>query len=154
MTQKLVIYDSVFGNTEKIAQGIGEALGDARVKSVKEVNSSDLEDLDILIIGSPTRGFRPTPVIMNLFKNLPDKALFRVKAAAFDTRIPLEKAEPGFLRFMIKLFGYADEKIAKKLEKAGAYLALKSTGFGVKGTEGPLEDGELERAKNWVSTIL
>ena len=58
MTQKLVIYDSVFGNKEKIAQGIGEALGDARVKSVKEVNSSDLEDLNILIVGSPTRGFQ------------------------------------------------------------------------------------------------
>ena len=154
MAQELVIYDSVFGNTEKVAQGIGEALGDASVKKVNEVNPGDLEDLEILIVGSPTRGFRPTPAIMNFFKNLPDNALHRLKAAAFDTRIPIEKAEPGFLRFMIKLFGYADEKIAKQLEKAGAYLALKSTGFGVTGTEGPLEDGELERAKNWASSIL
>ena len=154
MTQKLVIYDSVFGNTEKVAHEIGKALGDATVKLVSEVDQSDLQDLEIIFIGSPTRGFRPTPAIMGFFKNLPNKALVRVKAAAFDTRIPLEKAEPGFLRLMIKLFGYADEKIAKKLEKAGAYLALKSAGFGVKGTEGPLEDGELERAKYWAQIIL
>lgn len=154
MAQKLVIYDSVFGNTERIAQGIGEALGDAEVKKVTEVDPSDLEDLEILFVGSPTRGFRPTPATMDFFKNLPNNALHKIKAAAFDTRIPLEKAEPGFLRFMIKLFGYADEKIAKKLEKAGAYLALKSTGFGVQGTEGPLEEGELERAKSWAKVIL
>ncbi len=154
MAQKLVIYDSVFGNTEKIAHAIGEALEDATVKKVTDVEASDLADLEILFIGSPTRGFRPTPAIMDFFKNLPPNALNRVKAAAFDTRFPLENVDSGFLRFMIKLFGYADEKIAKKLEKAGAYLALKSTGFGVKDTEGPLYEDELERAKNWARIIL
>lgn len=154
MTQKLVVYDSVFGNTEKIALAIGEALGDAPVKRVTDVAASDLQNLEVLIIGSPTRAFRPTPATMNFLKNLPSNAIQRVKAAAFDTRIPFEKVESGFLRFMIKLFGYADKKIAKKLEKAGAYQALKSTGFGVKDTEGPLVDGEIERAKNWASTIL
>lgn len=154
MTQKLVIYDSVFGNTEKIAHAIGEALGDATVKKVTEVDQDDLKDLEILFVGSPTRGFRPTPATMDFINDLPPKALHQVKAAAFDTRIPFEKAEPAFLRFMIKLFGYADEKIAKKLQKAGAYLALKSAGFGVTGSEGPLEDGELERAKNWARVIL
>jgi flavodoxin len=154
MSQKLVIYDSVFGNTEKIALAIGEALENAPVKRVTVVAASDLENLEVLIIGSPTRAFRPTPAIMDFLKNLPPNALKSVKAAAFDTRIPFEKVDSGFLRFMIKLFGYADEKIAKKFEKAGAYLALKSTGFGVKDTEGPLVDDELERAKNWASTIL
>jgi hypothetical protein len=55
---------------------------------------------------------------------------------------------------MIKLFGYADTKITKALSKAGAGLALESNGFGVSGTEGPLIEGELERAQDWARGIL
>jgi len=154
MAERLVIYDSVFGNTAKIAKAIGEALGDAQVKKVSEVNKVDLENLKILVVGSPTRAFNPTPAIKNFLKGLKRGSLEGVKAAAFDTRIPFEKAEPAFLRMMIRLFGYADEKIVKGLSKAGADLALESGGFGVKDSEGPLAEGELERAKAWAKEIL
>jgi len=154
MTRRLVIYDSVFGNTAKIAKAIGIVLGDASVKKVSKVNSTDLENLDILFVGSPTRAFNPTPAIKNFLKGLKRGALDGVKTAVFDTRIPFDKAEPGFLRFMIKTFGYADAKIVKQLKKAGADIALESQGFAVKDSEGPLADGELERAKNWARKIL
>jgi hypothetical protein len=55
---------------------------------------------------------------------------------------------------MIKVFGYADTKMVKQLEKAGAKIALDSAGFGVKDSEGPLADGELERARVWAKKIL
>ena len=55
---------------------------------------------------------------------------------------------------MINIFGYADKKIEKRLAKAGAVIGLESTGFGVTGTEGPLAEGELERAKTWSGKIL
>jgi flavodoxin len=42
MTKKLVVYDSVFGNTEKFAQAIGEAQGNAPVIKVTEVRQEDL----------------------------------------------------------------------------------------------------------------
>ena len=154
MAERLVIFDSVFGNTAKVADAIGEALGEAAVKQVTNVTPEDLQGLKILFVGSPTRGFRPTPDIMKFLKNLEENALAGVKAAAFDTRIPIEEAESGFLRFMIKLFGYADKKIEKALVKAGAEIALESEGFGVKGTEGPLGENELVRAKEWASKIL
>jgi len=143
MTEKLVVYDSVFGNTAKIAEGIGEAVGDASVKKVSEVNQTDLQNLSILFVGSPTRAFRPTPDALN-----------GVQAAAFDTRFPLEQANPGFLRLMIKIFGYAAEKINKALSRAGADLSLEDAGFAVIDTEGPLADGELERARTWAKEIL
>ena len=57
----LVVYDSVFGNTEKIAQGIGEALGspeEVTTVQVKEVSLDRLSGLDILVVGSPTRAFK------------------------------------------------------------------------------------------------
>jgi flavodoxin I len=149
MTEKLVIYDSVFGNTAQVAKAIGEALGNAPVKQVTEVQPVDFEGLKILFVGSPTRAFRATPAMMDFLKDLASGALQGVKAAAFDTRIPFERAKPAFLRLMIRLFGYADTKIAKALNKAGASLPLESAGFGVADTEGPLIEGELERAKAW-----
>lgn len=154
MAKKLVVYDSVFGNTEKIAEAISEALGDTPVINVSNVTKEDLENLENLFVGSPTRAFRPTPATMTFIKGLEPNALSGVKTAAFDTRIPFEQAESGFLKFMINLFGYADAKIAKALAKAGGDLALPSEGFGVNGTEGPLVEGELERAQDWARGIL
>jgi flavodoxin len=153
MTEKLVIYDSVFGNTEKIAKAIGEALGNAPVKKVDQVTGQDLKDLKFLFVGSPTRAFQPTPAIKNFLKGLDSTALNNVRAAAFDTRIPKDKTDSGFLKFMINLFGYADKKIVKQLEKAGAEIKLESTGFAVTGTEGPLAEGELDRAQAWAKKI-
>lgn len=154
MAESLVIYDSVFGNTAKVAEAIGESLGDTLVIKVSEVSESDLENLKILFVGSPTRAFRPTPATMSFIKGLGPNALSGVKAAAFDTRIPIDQTESAFLKVLINLFGYADKIIAKALPKAGADLALESNGFGVSGTEGPLIEGELERAQDWARKIL
>ena len=154
MAEKMVIYDSVFGNTEKVAQAIGEALGDAAVKKVDQVSDQDLTDLKFLFVGSPTRAFQPTPAIKSFLKGFPSNALEDVNAAAFDTRIPKDQTESGFLKFMINLFGYADKKIEKQMENAGATIKLESDGFGVTGTEGPLAEGEIERAKAWAKRIL
>ena len=57
----LIVYDSVYGNTEKIARAIGGAItGDVKVLRAGEVNRAELEPIDLLIVGSPTQGFRPT----------------------------------------------------------------------------------------------
>lgn len=154
MSGRLIIFDSAFGNTAKIADAIGEVLEDTRVINVSEVSDDDLDDLEFLFVGSPTRVFRPTPAIMNFIKGLGPKALSGVKAAVFDTRIPIEQTDSGFLKMLIKILGYADVKIAKALMKAGADLPIENGGFGVSGTEGPLIDGELERAQDWARQIL
>jgi flavodoxin len=148
----LVVYDSVFGNTAKVAQAIGGALGGAgevATKQVAEVRPEDLVGLALLVVGSPTRAFRPTPAMVAWLKGLPAGRLHGVKVAAFDTRIDPEDTKSGFLRFMVKLFGYAAEPISKRLVKKGATVAMSPQGFFVVGTEGPLKDGELERAAEW-----
>jgi hypothetical protein len=55
----------------------------------------------------------------------------------------------AFLTFMEGIFGYAAEPIAKALVKCGGLQAVPPAGFFVHGSEGPLWDGELERAKEW-----
>ena len=152
MAEKLVVYDSYFGNTQKVAEAIAEAIGGIAQK-VDAVQESDLEGLKILFVGSPTRAFRPTPAILIFIKTFEPDKLTGVKAAAFDTRIPKDKTNSGFLRFMIKLFGYADKHIEKALSKTGATIALPNEGFGVTDTEGPLVEGDLERAITWAKQI-
>lgn len=152
MAEKLVVYDSYFGNTAKVAEAIGSALGGV-VKAADQVSADDLQGLQVLFVGSPTRAFRPTPKTMSFLKNLRGK-LKGVKGSVFDTRIPFESTDSGFLRFMIRLFGYADTKLAKAFKQTGADLALEPAGFGVVDSEGPLVDGELERAAEWAKEVM
>ena len=73
--------------------------------------------------------------------------------AAFDTRLPMGEDVPGFLRFMVKLFGYADKPIHNKLVKKGGKPATEPMGFYVLDSEGPLKEGELARAAEWAREI-
>jgi len=58
----LIVYDSAYGNTEKVARAIGDAvMGEVEVLRVGEVNSSELKIYDLLIFGSPTQGGQADP---------------------------------------------------------------------------------------------
>ena len=149
----LVVYDSFFSNTEQVAKAIGKSLGsknDVSVLQVKEDLPVQLNGLNLLIVGSPTRAFRPTKAIVDFIKKIPSNGLNGVKAAAFDTRISIKDIKSSFLNVMVKLFGYAARPIAEKLKKKGGELIVSPEGFYVKDTKGPLKDGELKRASEWI----
>ncbi len=150
----LVVYDSFFGNTEKVAQAVGAALGaESGVVKVGDTKAEQLTGLDLLVVGSPTRAFRPSEATKAFIRNLPAGALNGVKVAAFDTRISAEDTKSGFLRIMISIFGYAAKPIADQLKAKGGSLVQPPEGFYVKDTEGPLKDGELDRAAAWGKKI-
>lgn len=152
----LIIYDSFFGNTEQVAQAMATALSrqaEVTAYRVGEVTPEQLTGLDLLIVGSPTRGFRPTPAIKKLIEDLPAQGLKRVKVAAFDTRISIEDVGSRFLTVMVKLFGYAAKPIADRLQKKAGELVLPPEGFIVEGKEGPLRKGELDRAADWAKQL-
>lgn len=147
----LIVYESFFGNTEKIALAMDKALGAHNVETVRasEVKPERLAGLDLLIVGSPTRAFRPTKAITDFLKGIPSGGLKGVRVAAFDTRIALEDTKSRFLRFVVGIFGYAAKPISDKLVKKEGLLVIPPEGFFVKGSEGPLKEGELERAAGW-----
>jgi flavodoxin len=148
----LVVYDSVFGNTEKIAQAMGQALPaelGAEVLRVGDVQPAQLTGLDLLLVGSPTRAFRPTPAITKLLGSVQPGMLQGTRVAAFDTRIAPEDIKSVVLRKVVSFMGYADKRIADKLRRAGGAQAIAPEGFFVQDSEGPLKDGELERAGEW-----
>jgi flavodoxin len=135
----LVVYDSTYGNTEMIAHAIAEAIGGSTLRA-SEGSLTHLKEIELLILGSSTHGGFPTPSIDALVKALP--ALGGAKVAAFDTRT------------RTTIFGYAAPKIARRLEKAGGNLVAAPEGFLVRGTQGPLIDGELERSMAWAESLV
>lgn len=149
----VVIYDSVYGNTEKIAQAIGAGLaGDAKVVRIGEVNASEIQAFDLLIVGSPVHGGRATPAIDALIQQLPAHSLEGKRVAAFDTRFESEEQGIG-LRILMSVIRYAAERIAKDLTKKGGRLVAEPEGFIVEQKEGPLKQGELERASTWATAM-
>ena len=144
----LIVYDSVYGNTEKIAKAIAGALtpsGEVKVLRAGEVNPSELKSVDLLIVGSPTQGGKPTRAIQDFLNKLPESAIKGMNVAAFDTR---------FSTKLVAIFGYAAGKIAGSLKTKGGTLILPPEAFFVKSKEGPLKEGELERAAGWAKRIL
>ncbi len=142
--KSIVIYDSKYGNTEKIAKAIGSALsklGTVTVVHAEKASMADIEKVDVLIVGSPTQAWNPTPATKSFLENIP--ALHNLSVAAFDTR---------FKRTRL-LTGSAARKIAKVLENKGIFLLAEPESFFVTGMEGPLLKGEIERAKSWAKEI-
>jgi len=141
----LVVYDSLYGNTEQIAKAIGGGIGvEVKVVRVGEATPAELGSYDLVIIGSPTQGGRHTPATKAFLDKIPAEALKNKKVAAFDTR--------GKTWF-VKIFGWAATRIAEALKDKGGNLVAPGEGFFVKATKGPLVDGELERAAAWAKSI-
>ncbi len=158
MLSTLVIYDSAYGNTEKITRTIAAALNpEAPVKviQVTQVEPDQLQGVELLLVGSPTQRFNPTTAITTFLKNISQNDLKGVKVAAFDTRLTeAEIDKVRILAFFVRIFGYAARPIANQLKKKGGELILPPEGFYVEGMEGPLVAGEPERAAEWAQTLL
>lgn len=153
----LTVYDSVFGNTEKIARAIGDAIGSqgtTETLPVGQVTADKMRGLDVLVVGSPTRSLRPTEAVAKFLGQLPKDYLRGIRVAAFDTRWALENIDSGFLRVVVGKGGYAANAIGRMLKKKGGLLAVPPEGFLVTGIEGPLKEGETERAAEWARQII
>ncbi len=140
------MYDSAHGNTERIAKSMADAIaGGTQAVRASTFVADGLAGLDLLIIGSPTYGGKPTPAMQELLGRLPGPSVKGVKVAAFDTRLGS--------RF-VRVFGFAADKISADLAGKGASVAATPEGFIVKGREGPLKEGELERAAAWARNLV
>jgi flavodoxin len=138
----VVVYDSQYGNTERIAQVIADALraaGQARAIRVADADPVALQGVDLLVVGSPTQGWRPTPAVQHFLDQVSAASIRDLAVACFDTRF----RKPRWMT------GSAAERIARAMRKRGSELLLEPESFFVQGTEGPLESGELGRAADW-----
>ncbi len=156
----LVVYESMFGNTQAVAKAVGEGLSTHMRTDVVEVGSAPEsidESVDLLVVGGPTHAFGMTrastredaatktahPVVsagtgIREWLDVMRLPSVRVAAATFDTRI-----------MKTHLPGSAARKAEKRLHKLGARIAVPAESFAVTDMKGPLAGGELERARAW-----
>ncbi|MFN2292701.1 MAG: flavodoxin family protein [Anaerolineae bacterium] len=144
-----VIYHSQFGNTRQIAEAIVEVFqgaGTARMLSADQLVATELQDFDLVVMGAPTHKMNLPEAVRPVFDDLPRCVLRGVAVAAFDTSYEMS----AFLaRFT------AAKRIDRQLRKLGGRRLVPSETFYVhRHHEGPLLDGEIERAKEWAEAIL
>jgi hypothetical protein len=160
--RSLVVYESWFGNTRRVAEEIAGGLaaeGEVDVRTVDDPLSA-LEGVDLLVLGGPTHvhglssrrsregaleqgGHGEAGIgVRGFIDRLPNGA-DGPRVAAFDTRAH----KP------VLLVGSAARGIARRLREHGYTLVTEPESFFVEGTPGPLEEGELERAKEWGRTL-
>jgi flavodoxin len=137
----LVIFDTKFGNTERIAQAIGEGLrpmAEVEVRPFAEVAAIPA-GLDLLVVGGPTHAHGVDPALRSFLDEIASGSVAGVAAAAFDTRY----------RVPALISGSAARGIAKRLTHMGAHLVAAPESFFVEHSEGPLAEGEVARAESW-----
>ena len=143
----LVVYDSQYGNTERIAQAIADTLrefGQVRAVRVDAAHRVELQSVDMLIVGCPTQGWRPTPAIQSFLEGVSSERIGGLAVACFDTRFRMPRW----------LTGSAAKVMAGKLQEKGVPLLMPPESFFVKGGQGPLRSGELDRAATWARMLL
>jgi flavodoxin len=139
--KSLVVYDTVKGNTAKVAQAIAAGIG-GNTQAVKPdtAGGGAVKGIDLLVIGSPTMGGRPTPAIQTYIDGMPKEIAQKLSFAVFDTRLSWK---------FLKIFKFAGDRISATLKERGGKILGQPEGFVVKSANGPLADGELERAQLW-----
>jgi len=142
-----IVYDSQFGNTERIAQAIADkvrAFGQASAVRVDPAHPVSFQGVDLLILGCPTQGMRATPAMQSFLGKVSSQRLRDLTVACFDTR---------FRGFLWK--SSAAPHMARQLRTMGVEPLVAPESFFVKAMkkEGPLLAGEVERAATWARML-
>ncbi len=142
----LVLYDLQYGNTERIAQAIADAMGafgPVRAVRVDPSQKFDGDGLELLMVGCPTQGWNTTRVMRAFLQTLAPEQLSDIGVACFDTRFH----KPRWLT------GSAAKVMHRMFRRMGVVPLAPPESFFVEGSEGPLERGELERAAAWAQAL-
>lgn len=146
--KSLVVYYSKFGNTHQVAEAIAgelQSAGEVRLIELTDLTPADYQGIDLVVMGCPTHKMNLPEAVRPLVGDLPKKVLEGGYVAAFDTSYKMSDALSKFT---------AAKKLAQKLRKLGGQRIVPPETFHVTEREGPLYDGELDRAHAWARTIL
>jgi len=138
-----VIFDSRYGNTEKIAKSLEAGLHQAGIETVcinaRDVTVDDsLAQYDLICVGAPTEWHTASKPMRALLRNLKAIDLSGKYGFAFDTR------------FAAPLSGSAAKLIEKELKDRGILIITSRESAIVAGAKGGamlLKEGEEERFK-------
>ena len=144
----IVVYDTSYGNTKKIAETIAETLKESGIEvdlfDVKNVKKLSAQDYSFLVLGSPTRFGTMSFAIRGFLGKVKNEEWMSKPFAAFDTENPenIEKKEWS-----------AAEKISERLKDRKMNQLLPVMKAVVLGQKGPLQEGEIERTKDYAGEL-
>ena len=144
--ESLVVYDSKFGNTKKLAEAIADGLrcvGLVRLLGLDKLPPKDVGTVVLLVIGGPTQVHGMTARIRQFVDLMETRSATGMVAATFDTRFRMPAA----------LSGSAARLIARKLRQAGIRVFTRPESFFVSRGVPELEQGEAERAAEWAKDL-
>ncbi|MGD0028753.1 MAG: flavodoxin domain-containing protein [Candidatus Bathyarchaeia archaeon] len=149
----IVVYDTSYGNTKKIAETIAETLKESGIEidlfHVKDVKKLSAKDYNFLVLGSPTRFGTMSFAIRGFLGKVKIEEWMNKPFAAFDTENPenIEKARAEKKEYS------AAEKIAEKLKDKKMNQLLPVLKAVVLGQKGPLKEGEIDRTKDYAREL-
>lgn len=158
----LVIFESMFGNTQRIAEAIAAGIGeqmDVELLPVDQAPTRFADDVGLVVVGGPTHAFGISRAQTR--RSAADQADTTVTPATAGIREWLASLEPGTTPVAtfdtrIKkrwLPGSAARGIRTRVRRLG-YRPAGTTSFWVTGTSGPLADGEETRARDWAKHLV
>jgi menaquinone-dependent protoporphyrinogen IX oxidase len=144
----LVVYDTSYGNTKKIAETIAETLKESGIEVdlfyVKDAKKLSAKDYNFLVLGSPTKFGTMSFAIRFFFGKVKSEEWINNPFEAFDTENPENMEKKGWS---------AAEKIAERLRNKKMNQLLPVLRALVLGQKGPLKEGEIDRTKNYAKEI-
>jgi menaquinone-dependent protoporphyrinogen IX oxidase len=149
----IVVYDTSYGNTKKIAETIAEALRESGIEvdlfDVKDVKKLSAKDYDFLVLGSPTRFGTMSFAIRGFLGKVKTEEWMSKPFASFDTENPenIERARSERKEWS------AAEKISEKLRDKKMNELLPVLKAVVLGQKGPLKEGEIARTKDFTREL-
>ena len=145
MKKAIVVCDSRFGNTEKIARALARGLKKQSVGAdcvrVDEVDLDKLGEYDLLAIGGPTHMIGMSEPMKNFMKRLETVDIKGKIGFAFDTRNESRMNKRSW--FMLE--NSAAKRIEGKMKGMKVRIVKPRESALVNGREGPLEEGMEER---------
>jgi hypothetical protein len=156
----VVVYESLWGNTAAIALAIAEGIGGGAVAlSTREATPECMEGADLLVAGAPVLGFSlPTEEMRDNIRKQPQGGTPPdLSSPALRTWLDALPAGSGRgAAFETRIWwspGGSTKTILAKLASAGYRAEGRGERFIVTGRQGPLKNGEIERAKAWGESL-
>ena len=157
----LVMYESMFGNSERVARAVADGLGAVAEVAVRDVTVSHPGDvpggIDLLVVGAPTHALslsrpstREEALRQGAEQGLASRGmrewldglpvdLHKLPYAAFDTRVSRVRRLPCS----------AARSASRILRRHQGVPVVAAASFFVDDVRGPLSEDELERARAW-----
>jgi len=141
MWKGIVVYDSHFGNTEKVARalalGLGEKGAEIDCLKVDQVDVEKLTEYDFIAVGGPTHIISASKPMKEFLERLKTVDLRGLKGFSFDTRNESRMNS----RMWLMLENSAARGIEGALRRMNVDIVKPRRSAIVEGREGPLHEG-------------